>query len=267
MNALFIVVVMFALAFILILIPVFNAFGASTLPLFAIFGLGCFGVLLTFIIISKRGEWHGQTRSRYDGASFAKNQESAMPRNFDLQKMHVRNQARRQLRKQICSSKSFGVQKKSEILPSSLLGQPFFGDWDGRMKAVSRPKFSDAELSFILQIFKEAKRARQQQAEALEAEKQRLINNVQSLSLRLFKEGPYSVCQQLKMDRAKLAALGGLAPNRLEKETIVLADLIRHVIKIQARQGGHVPHRHSMYWTYLRELGTWETQKKQKPQP
>jgi hypothetical protein len=56
MNALFIVAVMFALAFILILIPVFNAFGTSTLPLFAIFGLGCFGVLLTFIIISKRGE-------------------------------------------------------------------------------------------------------------------------------------------------------------------------------------------------------------------
>ena len=56
MNALFIVVVMFALAFILILIPVFNAFGTSTLPLFAIFGLGCFGVLLVFIAISRRGE-------------------------------------------------------------------------------------------------------------------------------------------------------------------------------------------------------------------
>jgi hypothetical protein len=26
------------------------------LPLFAIFGLGCFGVLLTFIALSKRGE-------------------------------------------------------------------------------------------------------------------------------------------------------------------------------------------------------------------
>jgi hypothetical protein len=56
MNALFIVVVMFALAFVLILIPCFDAFGASTLPLFAIFGLGCFGVLLTFIAISRRGE-------------------------------------------------------------------------------------------------------------------------------------------------------------------------------------------------------------------
>jgi len=124
------------------------------------------------------------------------------------------------------------------------------------MKAVARPKFSDAELSFILQIFKEAKRVRLEQAEALEAEKMRLEASVQSLVLRLFKEGPYSVCQQLKENRAKLEALSGLAPNRLEKETIVLADLIRHVIKIQARQGGHVPHRHSMYWTYLRELGT-----------
>jgi hypothetical protein len=56
MNALFIAVVILALAFILILIPVFNAFGTSTLPLFAIFGLGCFGVLLTFIAISRRGE-------------------------------------------------------------------------------------------------------------------------------------------------------------------------------------------------------------------
>jgi hypothetical protein len=56
MNVLFVAVVMFVLAFILILIPCFDAFGASTLPLFAIFGLGCFGVLLTFIIISKRGE-------------------------------------------------------------------------------------------------------------------------------------------------------------------------------------------------------------------
>jgi hypothetical protein len=106
----------------------------------------------------------------------------------------------------------------------------------------------------MLHVLKEAKRARQQQAEALEAEKMRLEANVQSLSQRLFKEGPYSTCRELKEDRAKLATLSSLAPSRLEKETIVLADLIRHVIKIQARKCGHVPHRHSMYWAYLREL-------------
>jgi hypothetical protein len=122
------------------------------------------------------------------------------------------------------------------------------------MKAVARPKFSDAELSFILHIFKEAKRARQQQAEVLKIERERLEASVQSLVLRLFKEGPYNTCRELKEDRAKLQALSGPSPNRLEKEIIVLADLIRHVIKIQARKCGHVPHRHSMYWTYLREL-------------
>ena len=51
-----------------------------------------------------------------------------MPGNFELQKMRVTNRARRQLRKQICSSKSFGGQKKSAILPSSLLGRVVFGD-------------------------------------------------------------------------------------------------------------------------------------------
>ena len=126
------------------------------------------------------------------------------------------------------------------------------------MTRASRPCFTDLEVSFILHVLKEAAAAKKQQAEALEAEKQRLINSVQSLSLRLFKEGPYNTCHQLKMDRAKLSALSSLAPNRLEKETIVLADLIRHVIKIQARKCGHVPHRHSMYWVYLRalEIGT-----------
>jgi hypothetical protein len=122
------------------------------------------------------------------------------------------------------------------------------------MTRASRPCFADLEVSFMLHVLKEAKRARRQQAEALEAEKMRLEASVQSLSLRLFKEGPYSVCRELKEDRAKLAVLSGPSPNRLEKETIVLADLIRHVIKIQARKCGHVPHRHPLFWTYLREL-------------
>jgi hypothetical protein len=54
MNALFIAVVILALAFILILIQVFNAFGTSILPLYGLFALGLFGVLLTVYAISKR---------------------------------------------------------------------------------------------------------------------------------------------------------------------------------------------------------------------
>jgi hypothetical protein len=117
-----------------------------------------------------------------------------------------------------------------------------------------RPKFREAELRFILAVLKETYARKKQEADIMKAEKMRLGASVQSLVLRLFKEGPYAVSGPLKEDRAKLAALSGPSPNRLEKEIIVLADLIRHVEKIQARKCGHVPHRHSMFWTYLREL-------------
>ena len=119
-----------------------------------------------------------------------------------------------------------------------------------------RPKFREAELRFILAVLKEAAAVKKQQAEVLKIERMRLEASVQSLVLRLFKEGPYSTCRELKMNRDKLSALGGLAPNRLEKETIVLKGIIAHLQKIQRHQRGHVKHLHSLFWTYLRELGT-----------
>jgi hypothetical protein len=113
----------------------------------------------------------------------------------------------------------------------------------------------------MLHVLKEAKRARQQQAEALKLERDRLEANVQSLSVHLMKEGPYAVCGPLKEDRAKLAALSSLAPNRLEKETIVLNGIISHLQKIQRHQRGHVKHLHSLFWSYLEDLSALETQK------
>lgn len=124
-----------------------------------------------------------------------------------------------------------------------------------------RPKFREPELRFILAVLKEVKNARQQQVEVLKIERERLEASVQSLSQRLFKEGPYSTCQELKEDRAKLEALSGLVLNNAEKENIVLKGIISHLQKIQRHQRGHVPHRHSLFWTYLEELSALETQK------
>jgi len=131
------------------------------------------------------------------------------------------------------------------------------------MTRASRPCFTDLEVSFMLHVLKEAKRARQQQAEALKLERDRLEANVQSLSVHLMKEGPYGVCGPLKEDRAKLAALSSLAPNRLEKETIVLKGIISHLQKVQRHQRGHVKHLHSLFWSYLEDLSSLETQKAQ----
>jgi hypothetical protein len=122
-----------------------------------------------------------------------------------------------------------------------------------------RPKFDEAELGFILAVLKETYARKKQEADIMEAEKMRLEASVQSLSLRLFKEGPYGVCQQLKENRAKLEALSGLALNNAEKETIVLKGIISHLQKIDRHQRGHVPHRHSLFWTYLEELSALET--------
>ncbi len=122
-----------------------------------------------------------------------------------------------------------------------------------------RPKFDEAELGFILAVLKETYARKKQEADIMEAEKMRLEASVQSLSLRLFKEGPYSTCRELKEDRAKLEALSGLALNNAEKETIVLKGIISHLQKIDRHQRGHVPHRHSLFWTYLEELSALET--------
>jgi hypothetical protein len=131
------------------------------------------------------------------------------------------------------------------------------------MTRASRPCFTDLEVSFMLHVLKEAAAVKKQQVETLQAEKMRLEASVQSLSLRLFKEGPYNTCRPLKEDRVKLSALGGFTLNNLEKENIVLNGIISHLQKIQRHQRGHVKHLHSLFWSYLEELSALETQKAQ----
>lgn len=123
-----------------------------------------------------------------------------------------------------------------------------------------RPKFDEAEVRFILSILREAYARKKQEADIMKAEKMRLKVSVDSLSVRLMKEGPYGVCQQLKEDKAKMEALG-YTLNSPEKFGVVLAGVIAHLEKVQACKRGHVPHRHSLFWSYLEELSALETQK------
>jgi hypothetical protein len=125
-----------------------------------------------------------------------------------------------------------------------------------------RPRFDEAELGFILAVLREAAAAKKQQAEALKVERERLKVSVDSLSLRLMKEGPYGACHQLKEDRAKLEA-SGCSLNSPGKVDVVLAGVIAHLEKIQACKRGNVPHRHPLFWHYLEELSALETQKAQ----
>jgi len=124
-----------------------------------------------------------------------------------------------------------------------------------------RPRFTDPELTFLLELLRETETRKNRQTLSLQEEQKHIQMSVHSLHHRLIFEDPYSVRRELKAERARLEEVEREWLPICNKQAVVLRGLIVRLEKILAHKRGRIPHTSYMVETYLREICTKDVPK------
>jgi len=119
-----------------------------------------------------------------------------------------------------------------------------------------RPRFTDQELTFLLELLREAEAIKNRQILSLQEEQQHVQISVHSLRHRLIFEGPYHVHRELKAERERLEEINREWLPVCSKQAVVLRGLIVRLEKILAHKRGRIPHTSFFLKTYLQEICT-----------
>ena len=115
-----------------------------------------------------------------------------------------------------------------------------------------RPRFSDEEICFLLEVLRELETEAKRQLPNLEEEQEHLSTEVWLQRHKIFTENPYVASKKLKGARERLKAL----KNEwlfYTKRHVLLRGMIVRLEKIQARKRGRIPITEPFLDTYLAE--------------
>jgi len=117
-----------------------------------------------------------------------------------------------------------------------------------------RPRLSESELLFLLDLLKETEANRKRQLLSFQEEQKHLESSVYALKHRMLYETPYPTYQKLKEEKQKLATVQLEWLPILNRQTVILKGLIIRLEKILNRKPGRTPYIHFFYSKYLQEL-------------
>ena len=116
-----------------------------------------------------------------------------------------------------------------------------------------RPRLSELEMSFLLNLLKETEALRKRQILNFREEKEHLEKNIHALRHKFLYETPYPTILLLQNEESKLKALEREWLPIYDKQAVLLKCLIIRLEKILSRKTGRVPHTSYFYNQYLRE--------------
>jgi predicted nucleic acid-binding Zn-ribbon protein len=125
-----------------------------------------------------------------------------------------------------------------------------------------RPRLSELEMSFLLDLLKETSALKKRQLLNLQEEKEHLQRTIYALRDRMIRFEPYPTYKILNSEKEKLATLEREWLPVYDKQTVLLKCLIIRLEKILSHKSGRVPRTSFFYRKYLEEWNQ-KTLKKQ----
>jgi len=101
-----------------------------------------------------------------------------------------------------------------------------------------RPRFTDQELTFLLELLREVEASKNRQILSLQEEQQHVQMRVHVLRHRLFFEGPYRVHRELRAERERLGEIEREWLPICNKQAVILRGLIVRLEKNPGTQAG-----------------------------
>jgi len=117
-----------------------------------------------------------------------------------------------------------------------------------------RPRLSEPEMLFLLDLLKETEAIKNRQLLSFQEEQKHLESNVYALRHRMIYETPYPTYLLLKEESQKLAILEREWLPIWTRQTVILKGLIVRLEKILSRKPGRTPFINIFYNRYLLEL-------------